>query len=292
MNDARSIGLEIGELKSLQLVTRAYTEIAAVRMRKTKNSVIINREFVASLDDVFGDVRASYAREVMSLATKRGGSEDAVTFLAHNGKTVAVFLSASTGLYGDIIGKTFRLFVKEVKEDLENIEVAVVGKLGLALFQSALPNHPYTFFDISDTNITPQNLSQLIGHIVQYEEIRVYYPTFQSAIRQEPTRYVISAETPLSELQEKGSSRKEKYYFEPSLKEILVFFEREIFASLMDQTVREAQLAKYAARIMTLDRSSENIKGKLKSLNLEKLKSEHRVQNKKQQERISSMVMW
>jgi len=290
MNNKNEIVQSLSDLKTFQLIIRAYTEIAAVRMRKTRNSVLLNREFVTALDDVFSDVRASYAREVRQLARKTGG-ENGITFLAHNGKTVAVFLSANTGLYGDIIQKTFRLFLEEVKLGKENIEVAIVGRLGLALFQSALPTTPYTFFEIPDTNITPSQMAQLIGHIVQYEEIRVYYPTFQSAVRQEPSRYTITAETPLSELQQEGG-RKDKYLFEPNLKEILVFFEREIFGSLMDQTVRESQLAKYAARIMTLDRSGENIKENVKRLNLQKSRIEHRQKNRKQLEILSSVNMW
>lgn len=292
MIDTRTIKKDIQDLNMLQLVTRAFTEIAAVRMRKTKNSVILNRQFNAELDDVFSDVRASYARELIRLGEKRRRQgEDGITFLAHNGKTVAVFLSANTGLYGDIIERTFKLFIEEVKKNPEKTEVAIVGNLGLSMFKNAMPKHPYTFFEMSDTNITPSTIAQLIGHIVQYEEIRVYYPVFQSAIRQEPSRYIISAETPLTELKtEQG--RKDKYLFEPSLKEILMFFERETFSSLVDQSIREAQLAKYAARIMTLDRSGENIKDRLKNLRLDKLKAEHRVKNKKQTESLSSITMW
>ncbi len=290
MNDIRSIESDISELKTLQTVARAYTEIAAARMRKTRNTVLLNREFVTALDDVFADVRASYAQEVVKLAVKRRG-QDGITFLAHNGKTVAVFLSANTGLYGDIIERTFNMFKGELEKHKEDYEVVIVGKLGLALFQSAMPDHPYTFFEIPDTNITPSHLSQLIAHIVQYEEIRFYYPTFQSAIKQLPSKYIISAETPLSELQEQGG-RKTKYLFEPNLRDILIFFEREIFASLMDQTVRESQLAKYAARIMTLDRSGENIKNSLKQLYVNKIQAEHRIKNRKQLETISSMNLW
>ncbi len=290
MNDTKSIKEDISELNTLQIVSRAYTEIAAVRVRKTRNSVLLNREFVSALDDVFSDVRSSYASEVLKLGTNMG-NKNKITFLAHNGKTVAVFLSANTGLYGDIIEKTFRMFVNEVKSDPANIEVAIVGKLGLSLFESAFPNHPRTFFDIPDTNITPSQIAQLIGHIVQYEEIRVFYPLFKSAINQTPSKYIITAETPISEIRARESS-KDKYLFEPSLKDILVFFEREIFASLMDQTVRESQLAKYAARIMTLDRSSESIKLNLKKLKLEMVRHEHKQKNRKQLDSISSINIW
>lgn len=292
MINKRLISKDISDLNTLQLVTRAFTEIAAVRMKKTKNSVVLNRQFNMELNDVFSDVRASYARELIRLGQKRRRQgEDGITFLAHNGKTVAVFLSANTGLYGDIIERTFRLFIEEVKKYPEKTEVAIVGSLGLSMFKSAMPKHPFTFFDMSDTNLSLGTVSQLITHIVQYEEIRVYYPVFQSAIRQTPSRYVISAETPLAELKtEQG--RKDRYLFEPGLKEILMFFERETFTSLMDQAIKESQLAKYAARIMTLDRSNENIKSRLKTLKLDKLKAEHREKNKKQTEALASLSMW
>lgn len=289
MSTQREIENDISRLETFQSITNAYTEIAAIRMRKTRNSVLLNREFITRLADVFKDVRTSYAREVLKLGRKKGDETEKITFLAHNGKTVAVFISANTGLYGDIIERTFRLFLKEVRED--NLEATIAGKLGLSLYTSAEPNRPYTYFDLSDREFNPNEFAQLIQHVVQYEEIRVYYPTFRSAVTQEASRYVISAETPISEIRQR-EGEKDYYLFEPSLKEVLVFFEQEIFSSLMDQTIRESQLAKYAARIMALDRAGENIKDELSDLNLEKLKVAHRNANRKQIHRMASMKMW
>lgn len=287
MNDARDLANELNKLSTFQQITNAYTEIAAVRMRKTRNSVVLNRTFVTELDDVFSDVRTSYAHEVIRLGSKKS-DKGGVTFLSHNGKTVAVFISANTGLYGDIIEKTFNVFMKDVLQNPAEVEVAIVGKLGLGMFQSRAPDMQFSFFDLPDTNVTQNDIAQLIGHVVQYEEIWMYYPTFISAVRQDPTRYIISAQTPLSELQDSGKKRA-RYIFEPSLKEILAFFEKEIFASLVDQSVREAELAKHASRIMSLDRAGENMKKKLKELRLEKLRLEHTAKNKKQLETVRSM---
>jgi len=279
MKDENAIQSEIEELKTFQILINAYTEIAAIRMRKTRGSVLKNREFLAKLDDVFSDVRVSYAKEVLKLGTKKDANKEKITFLAHNGKAVGLFLSANTGLYGDIVERTFDLFIREVRES--NMEIAIVGKLGLQYLQSREPNRPYTYFDLSDREVEANQLSLIIKHLVQYEEIRVYYPTFQTAVTQNPSKYTISAETPLTEIKRK-EKYKTGYLFEPSLKEILVFFEKEIFASLLDQTVRDAQLAKYASRIMALDRAGENIKKELDELSLNKLRTTHTKQNKKQ----------
>ena len=49
------------------------------------------------------------------------------------------------------------------------------------------------------------------------------------------------------------------YFFEPSLEEVVIFFETEIFASLLEQVFHESRLAKTASRMMLLDRASQNI---------------------------------
>lgn len=279
---------EIDELRGFRILTQAYSQISSTRMKRTRQSVLLNRQFLDAINDVFEDVRASYADEILRLANK-GGRKDNVTFLAHNGKTVAVFLAANTGLYGDIIERTFNMFVQDIKSS--DIEVAIVGKTGREMFLSTLPNHPYTYFDMSDTDVSAEALSELTKHVVQYEEIRVYHAQFKTAITQTPTVYRISAQTPLSELRVR-QQRSAPYIFEPSLERILIFFEEEIFASLMEQTVRESQLAKYASRILAMDTASENVKTQIKKLTLEKLKLTHREANRKQLHSLASVSLW
>ena len=47
-----------------------------------------------------------------------------------------------------------------------------------------------------------------------------------------------------------------KYIFEPSLETIVIFFETEIFSSLLEQVFHESRLAKLASRMVLLDRAS------------------------------------
>lgn len=286
MSQEKEIVEQIDQLNTFKLLTQAYTEIAALRMKKIRDTVLANREYLSNLDDVFTDVRVSYARDVLKLGKISTKSSDKITFLSHNGKTVGVFLSANTGLYGDIISKTFDMFIKEVKS--EDLEVTIVGRLGEQMFKNSGIKEEYTYFELSDKKIEHEQLADILKHLVQYEEIRVYYPTFHSAVSQKPTKYTISAQTPISEIN-KRSDKRSQYLFEPSLKEILVFFEKEIFASLLDQSIRESQLAKFAARIMTLDRAGENIKRRVKNLQSERLRISHRIANKKQSERMVSL---
>lgn len=276
---------EIRDLEGLRRMVKIYSEIASIRMIKIRNQVLKNRRFLDSIHDIFKDALASYAAKISSLARKgklkRG---EKITFLAHNGKTVAVYISANTGFFGDIVPRTFERFLEDIED--KDVEVTIIGRMGLALFQSAKPKSPYTFFDLPDYGIDQEKLTEIIKHLVQYEKIRVYYGKYQSVINQKPTKMEITAGTPITdEIQEPET----KYLFEPSVEKILSFFETQIFASLFDQSIRESQLAKFSSRIIAMDTAGENIRKRIDKMNLKKLRMQHRNKNRKQLNTITSI---
>ncbi len=277
---------EIENLKTLKLLSKAYAEIAAMRMQKVRDFVLKNREFTGSLDEVFSEVIKSYKNEVERLL-KSAKSTERVTFLAHNGKKVSIFISANTGLYGDIIGKVFDKFLEET--DKGNVEVAVVGKLGQSLYEQARPNREFTYFDFPDYGASTNSLASIIQHIVAYEEISVFYGKFLSVVTQTPDVYKISAVTPKT-IQEAGGETLEKYLFEPELTDILQFFEKEIFASIFDQTMKESQLAKFASRINAMSRAEDNIGNKIGKAMMDELKYRHGILNRKQLNSLSGLL--
>jgi ATP synthase F1 gamma subunit len=274
----RDIEEEINQVNSLKSLAEVYGEIASIRMKRIRGVVLSTRKFLDAINDIFKDTLASYAKKLSDMVRagklKRGSK---VTFLAHNGKTVVVLLSANTGFFGEIVPKVFAKFIHEVRT--EDVEVTIVGKLGKSMFLDAEPKRPFTYFELPDYGIDRRKMAEIIKHLVAYEEIRVYYGKFQSVVTQEPTAFRISAGTPVGEY---VVAPKEQYIFEPSVDKILMFFETQIFASLFDQSIRESQLAKFASRILAMDRAADNINKRIRKLNLDKLKVQHKVDNNEQ----------
>jgi hypothetical protein len=64
---------------------------------------------------------------------------------------VAVFIAANTRLYGDLIQRTFDMFLEEVK--VAGSEATVVGRMGRVMYEAAMGEKPYTYFDMPDTSI-------------------------------------------------------------------------------------------------------------------------------------------
>lgn len=282
----KDIKEEITLLGSLRNLVEIYGEIASVRMKKIRDFVLSNRGFLNVINDIFQAVLTSYAAKVATLI-KKGKLEKGskVTFLAHNGKTVAVLISANTGFYGELIPATLRNFIHDVRT--QDVEVTIIGRLGLSLFKEEEPKRPYTYFDFPDYGVDKVKLAEIIRHLVQYDEIYVYYGKYHSVVTQKPTMFGISAGATV-----RGEARVPavQYIFEPSMEKILMFFETEIFASLFDQAVRESQLAKFASRILAMDRAGENLRNSLKKVSLEKLRLTHRIVNSKQLNSLSTVI--
>ena len=174
---SKNISKELTQVSSLKVLTQVYGEIASIRMRKIRGFVLKNREFLASIENIFKDALDYYAKKLSDLVIqgkiKEGGK---VTFLAHNGKTVAVLISANTGFFGEVVKETYRKFIEDIRK--QDVEVTIIGRLGRSLFLEEEPNHPYTYFELPDYGTELTKLSETIKHLVQYEEIRVYYGKF------------------------------------------------------------------------------------------------------------------
>ena len=278
----------IKNTEALGDLINAYEEIASIRMRKIRNMVLINREYQNEIDKIFEKLRNWYSNETFALEKNRGKSKQ-ITFIPHNGKNVSVLMSANTGLYGNIIPDTYRMFMKEAKETQS--EITVIGKYGFQLFLSENIGKPYTYFDYPDYGEDNNKLYEIIKHIVQYEQIHVYYGKFRNIIYQEPTMLSISAKIEPAEQKENAASvKKEFYIFEPTLEKILIYFETQIFSSLFQQSIKESQLSKYASRFVAMDKAGLNTKEEINKLLFEKNRIIHNNLNKKQQNLVASLI--
>ena len=189
-------------------------------------------------------------------------------------------------MYGDIVRKTYDVFAENFKK--EPGDVVILGKLGLEIFNSEKISAPLTYFDFPDNKMDNEILKKIVEYIIKYEKVLVFYEQFNNVISQSPIITNISGD-PLP-WEQAGPAA--KYFFEPSLEKIMEFFEKEIFGSIFQQTIFESELAKFAARMVSLDFASENTKNRLKQVIIETQRIKHQEDNKRQLEKFASMRLW
>jgi ATP synthase F1 gamma subunit len=273
---------ELGALETMETVVQAYQEIAAMRMRRVKESVLSNRSFLEGLNDIYGEVSSVYNSGFFVFKTKEG------VVRKTNGKTVSVLLSANTGLYGDIIRKSYDLFYDSIKHN--DSDIVVVGKLGRKFYEGSDINRPFKYFDFSDSGTDEKNAKDLLEYVLSYETIAIFHGYFEDILNQLARKTLVSGGEIKGE--EREVDKRVRYIFEPSIEDIMIFFENEILASIFNQSVFESSLSKFASRMISLDRAVVRLKNSLKSSNFRLRRSKHMGQNSEQLTLFSGISLW
>jgi ATP synthase F1 gamma subunit len=284
MISRKLIKVEMERLISLKGLVEVYEEVAAGRMQRIRNAVLQSRQFLDGLLEVFRRVRAAYQESTESITSLR----------PKNGKTAAVFVSANSGLYGDIVDRTFDIFMDFAKK--YDPDIVILGKLGIKMMEEGLPGKLYNYYDFSDEAVDMESFQMIMRYLVQFEKIVVFYGQFRTTLTQEPVMTSVSgdAEATVEEIQtgREGKRMVTKFLFEPSMQEIVKVFEGEILASIFEQTLHESQLAKFASRMLALDLSVENVEKRLSRVKNDWIRLKHKIQNRKQLQTMSGISLW
>ncbi len=281
MANKREITNLNNQIKGLQNLIGTYEELAALQMRKNRTRVVNSRSFIEDLETIYHELMIAYHRQALARLKEKLSKQQS------QGRTIAVLLSSNVGLVGDIIQQTFKLFSDYITT--HTCDIMVTGRIGQRLMMNHFPDKKFLYYESSDEMIDPQQLSFMINMLTGYEKIYVFYGKFNSFASQTP--YVLDARGE----QEKLSVQNVpliKYLFEPSLNELFHFFETQIFSTIIEQTFRESNLAKYAARMVALNSATDNVSKYLKKLNLQQRVINHRLANQKQQQVFTSMSLW
>lgn len=263
MINSKKLAEEVDITTTLGQVAAVYEEVYTSRIKALRDFVLKERFFMDSLYKVFDEIRASRARDVGLAAKKRRGHK-APTVLKKNGKAVAVLISADKRFSGDINRRVFRQFYDFIRAVLPDI--VIVGKVGKRYYKDAGLNLPVTYFDAPEGR-SKADLGPIIDQIIQYDTVEVFYGRYTNLVHQVPieTNLAAAENSPyLKKLTESVAVR--QYLFEPSINQILEFFESEIFTSFFNQSTHESHLADLGSRVSAMEESTNNIRERLGGL--------------------------
>lgn len=303
MQIKKIIQAEVDFTKTFSLIAQAYEEIAVMKMRKVRSSVLSTREYLTRLSEVFYDLKKAKEHQKLQESLKQKihphshpqHGKATITRIGNDektSKTVSVLLSANTTLYGGLIQKIFRLFMQNVQKD--ESDIIIVGRVGKSLYEEQVGKKNYLYFELPDVEITLESLKPILFHLVKYPKIMVYYGKFDSIATQQEIVSNISGDQPFAASPQTQSEPKavSHFLFEPSLDVILEFFEGLIASSLFRQTVDEAQLARWGSRILSMERAQVNIENQIRELQRANLKLQKLKTNREQQELLAGISLW
>ncbi len=288
MPSKQSLDFQLDLVSTLKDLMETKEEVYVAKMLKVRNSVIKTRSFMEGLVDLFNELRMTYRRELAISGKEEVGS---LSVLNKTKAAVAVLLTASEKPYGEINEKIFEKFWTYISEHQET-ELVIAGEFGKEIYANYGTDRPFRYFNLPEEGLNVAGLGPLINHLIQYEEVKVFYGRFESFINQQGSLVTISGTTPLEIKKEAKEIKEEKFLFEPSLKEILAFFETQIFALVFRQLALESYLAQIGSRVISLEQANNNIDDRLGDLGRERRRWLKRRKNRKQQQNLVGMAFW
>ncbi|MEZ6255392.1 MAG: F0F1 ATP synthase subunit gamma [Patescibacteria group bacterium] len=278
MSRKKELQEEYISLISLRNLVQTYQEIAAMRMQKAKNSVLSSRDYIEELELVYNKVRHAHSSEIPN--------DDA------DYNHIIILLSSNTMLYGGLISKIHAEFLSFVSENL-NADLLLIGHVGEKLvYTSQLMGRRVYTMDLPDHVIDTEDLAKIVSKISTYEKITVFHGKYKSIMSQVVvTSNIGILESLKKEYTQEGAIRVQ-YIFEPSLKEVLKYFEDQLVTAIMEQVVNESNLSKFAARMVSLDSSVVNISSRINNVKFSVQRVKHMEFNKQQVNSLSGIKLW
>lgn len=242
----RQLSLWLMDIRGFNGLLGVYEDLAAQKMQKIRGEITKHRQYADMLTKMSGDLGVDISTVIKKNEKQRS----------------AVLITSDKGLYGsafDGLGKEFFEFLSSNQAD-----AFVIGGMGVDLMKA---NSKASFVEIAADK---SSLDSLWSALSQYQEINIFYLRHDSLAKQSMERLKISGDAlpQDGQLYEYDKTKQLRYIYEPSVSEVVDVFAKEVLSFLAEQTMKESDLAKFAARLMYLDgcleRNTQNLSKAMK----------------------------
>jgi len=252
----KDIKLRIRAIKNTQQITKAMKMVAAARIRRAENKVKASRPYTEKMGEMVANLIGSTA-------------EPHPFFSVRPPKQIALLLvTADKGLCGSYNSNLLRLAQNLIsRKGSARIDLITVGNKGKGFFSKRgrktkahfVPSFYPVFEDAKKIAelIIPNFLKG------EWDEVRVIYSRFISAINQKPT------ETLLLPLSSEAGRKKTEFFYEPSAEAALSLLLPKYIQVLLFNALLEARAAELGARLVAMGNATDNAKKLIDSLTLE-----------------------
>lgn len=265
----------------LNNLATAYQEISVLKMKEARETIKHSRDFVEKLKIVFNSLTSSHELDLSKTKNLKKVN------------TAKVLITANSRFNGDILRKITDAFLTD--KDNADADIFVIGKIGEDLLKEASLDFKYKTVQIPDTNITSQDLKELLQQLIKYRSVYVYYAVFKTVLNQEvlitqiPSIYSLLDKK--IQVQPDGSNSM-LYLFEPSGEEIADYLNDSVSISVVRQTIYETELARHAARISAMSKLIDKTNQESVKIKKEMLKINRSLNDRKQRERLTGISFW
>lgn len=278
MASLKDIRMRIDSTKNTQQITKAMKLVSAAKLRRAQHNITNMRPYAVTLKKVIANITATQ-KVTHPLMTQK----DSVK------KVLLVVLTSDRGLCGGFNTNIIKFADKYRAENapkLEKLDFFFIGKRGDDFFSKRGVKSIETYFKLDKDisyGLAKGVAEKLINHYLDgsYDEIRLVYNEFQSAISQ-----VVICETLLpiqveqTSFDAEGSQFSKDIIFDPSPEAIVEELLKKHFNLSVYKAMSESVASEHGARMSAMENATNNAKEMINKLTL--------TYNKARQEKITT----
>lgn len=239
INDLKA---ELNELTTFKFIATAFTEASAVKLKKIRGMFEINRQFYDEISHIYHLVQINAARQNLKI----------LPILVAKPKILSVAVTSNLRFYGMLNIDIIKHFLADAEKD--GSDRLVIGTTGIEYIKSIGFNRKYDTMNFLKDNPDEKEATQFLDKVKNYDKVLVYYPKFVSLLFQSVG---VTDITQSNIGDRKDPDESVHIIFEPELPKIMAFFQSQIRLLLFLRIMLEAELARTAARLLTMSAAEE-----------------------------------
>jgi F-type H+-transporting ATPase subunit gamma len=281
MASLKDIRMRIDSTKNTQQITKAMKLVSAAKLRRAQNNITNMRPYAVTLKKVIANITAT-----QKVSNPLMNKKDSVK------NVLLVVLTSDRGLCGGFnsgINKFTEKYYADNKPKLAKLDFIFIGKRGLDYFARRDIKGIQNFLKL-DKDISYDLAKGIAENLIQffldgeYDEIRMVYNEFKSAISQVVTcETLLPIEVEKSSFDVAGNQVSKDIIFDPSPEAIVEDLLKKNFNLQMYRAMSESVASEHGARMTAMENASNNAKEMINKLTL--------TYNKARQEKITTELI-
>ncbi|MAE73505.1 MAG: ATP synthase F1 subunit gamma [Bdellovibrionaceae bacterium] len=268
MPNLKDIRNRIDSVKNTQKITKALKMVSAAKLRRAQQNITSLRPYAKGLLTVIADIAATHRIEHPLLAQPEGGDQKKNVLL--------VVLTSDRGLCGGFnssVIKYTQKYLDNNNAETEKLDVLFIGKKGADFFKRRDLKGVKTITNLEKDisyDMAADIASDLIEHFEtgDYDEIRLVYNEFKSAIQQDVTiETLLPVDVSSASLSEESSFSTD-LIFEPSPEKIIDEMLEKHFAVQVYRCMSESLASEHGARMSAMENATNNASDMIRNLTL------------------------
>jgi ATP synthase F1 gamma subunit len=281
MSEIREQRERIAAIKAVKYITSTFRDISATELTHFRERFEKNAMFRNEMGELY---------TIVWRIAASSGNEDLLR--AQNTQPVFVAYTTNHHFYGSLNEDVIDAFIASTSADDECV---IIGDTGRAAWEArGVRRKKVSYVTFMDDTPTHDETHVFLQRVQTYPYVYVYYPQFVSVFRQQAGVTDITFRPGAEEEQKEAQSRElfAEYILEPELKDMLLFFNKQIRYVLFEQILLETQLSRVAARLVKMDAADHNAEGLLQQEGRYLRHAEGSVAGRRMLETLVGYIQW